>query len=53
MMVAAGGPAAAAPAEEKTEFTVELTEAGANKNKRYQSCPRSYEQRLKGSKRFG
>src|SRR6185437_6870028 len=31
MMMAAGGAAAGAPAEEKTEFTVELTEAGANK----------------------
>jgi large subunit ribosomal protein L7/L12 len=32
MMMAAGGPAAAAPAaEEKTEFTVVLTEAGPNK----------------------
>lgn len=31
MMMAAPGAAAAAPAEEKTEFTVELTEAGANK----------------------
>lgn len=33
MMVAAAGNggAAAAPAEEKTEFTVELTDAGANK----------------------
>src|SRR5256886_505873 len=32
MMVAGGGPAAAAPAvEEKTEFTVVLTGAGANK----------------------
>ena len=30
VMMAAGG-AAAAPAEEKTEFTVELTDAGANK----------------------
>jgi len=29
--VAAAGGAAAAPAEEKTEFTVVLTEAGANK----------------------
>ncbi len=29
--VAAAGAAAAAPAEEKTEFTVVLTEAGANK----------------------
>ena len=28
---AVGGPAAAAPAEEKTEFTVSLKEAGANK----------------------
>jgi large subunit ribosomal protein L7/L12 len=28
---AAGGGAAAAPAEEKTEFTVVLTDAGANK----------------------
>jgi large subunit ribosomal protein L7/L12 len=28
---AAGGGAAAAPAEEKTEFTIELKEAGANK----------------------
>ncbi len=31
MVAAAGGGAAAAPAEEKTEFTVVLTEAGANK----------------------
>ena len=31
MMAAAGGTAAAAPAEEKTEFTVMLTEAGAQK----------------------
>lgn len=31
MMMAAPGAAAAAPAEEKTEFTVELTDAGANK----------------------
>lgn len=32
MMMAAGGAAAgAAPAEEKTEFNVELTEIGANK----------------------
>ncbi len=31
MMGAMPGAAAAAPAEEKTEFTVELTEAGANK----------------------
>ncbi|OGE81895.1 MAG: 50S ribosomal protein L7/L12 [Candidatus Doudnabacteria bacterium RIFCSPLOWO2_02_FULL_48_8] len=31
MMMAAGPAAAAAPAEEKTEFTVELSEAGANK----------------------
>jgi len=32
VMVAGGGPAAgAAPAEEKTEFTVVLTSAGANK----------------------
>lgn len=31
MMMAAGPAAAAAPAEEKTEFTVELTDAGANK----------------------
>jgi len=31
MVAAAGGAAAAAPAEEKTEFTVVLTEAGANK----------------------
>ena len=30
-MMMAQGPAAGAPAEEKTEFTVELTEAGANK----------------------
>lgn len=30
-LVAAPGAAAAAPAEEKAEFTVELTEAGANK----------------------
>lgn len=30
-MMMAGPVAAAAPAEEKTEFTVELTEAGANK----------------------
>lgn len=29
--VAGGGGGAAAPAEEKTEFTVELTNAGANK----------------------
>ena len=31
MMAAAGPAAAAAPAEEKTSFNVELTEAGANK----------------------
>jgi large subunit ribosomal protein L7/L12 len=31
MMAAAGAAAAAAPAEEKTEFSVVLTEAGANK----------------------
>jgi len=31
VMVAAAGGAAAAPVEEKTEFTVVLTEAGANK----------------------
>src|SRR6266567_7913588 len=31
MMAAGGGAAAAAPVEEKTEFTVVLTEAGANK----------------------
>ena len=31
MMMAAGGAAAGAAAEEKTEFNVELTEAGANK----------------------
>lgn len=31
MMMGAMPAAAAAPAEEKTEFTVELTEAGANK----------------------
>lgn len=31
MMMAAGPAAGAAPAEEKTEFTVELAEAGANK----------------------
>ena len=31
MMAAGGGAAAAAPAEEKTEFTVVLTDAGANK----------------------
>jgi large subunit ribosomal protein L7/L12 len=31
MMMAAGPAAGAAPAEEKTEFTVELSEAGANK----------------------
>jgi large subunit ribosomal protein L7/L12 len=31
MMMAAGPAAAAGPAEEKTEFTVELTDAGANK----------------------
>lgn len=31
MMAAAPGAASAAPAEEKTEFTVELTDAGANK----------------------
>src|SRR5688500_8634439 len=31
VMVAGGGGAAAAPAEEKTEFTVTLTEVGANK----------------------
>jgi large subunit ribosomal protein L7/L12 len=31
MAVAAAGPAAAAPAAEKTEFTVILSEAGANK----------------------
>ncbi|MDR3643234.1 MAG: 50S ribosomal protein L7/L12 [Candidatus Doudnabacteria bacterium] len=30
-MMMAGAGAAAAPVEEKTEFTVELTEAGANK----------------------
>lgn len=30
-MMMAAGPAAGAAAEEKTEFTVELTEAGANK----------------------
>ena len=30
-MMAGGGSAAAAPAEEKTEFTVVLTGAGANK----------------------
>lgn len=31
MMMAAGPAAAAVPAEEKTEFTVELSDAGANK----------------------
>jgi len=31
MMAAGGGGAAAAPVEEKTEFTVVLTDAGANK----------------------
>jgi len=31
MMAAGGGAAAAAPVEEKTEFTVVLTDAGANK----------------------
>ena len=31
MMMAAGPATAAAPVEEKTEFTVELTEAGPNK----------------------
>lgn len=31
MMMAAGPAVAGAPAEEKTEFTVELTAAGANK----------------------
>ena len=31
MAVAAAGPAAAAPAAEKTEFTVVLSEVGANK----------------------
>lgn len=31
VMMAAGGAGAGAAAEEKTEFTVELTEAGANK----------------------
>lgn len=31
MAMAAAGPAAAAPAAEKTEFTVVLAEAGANK----------------------
>jgi large subunit ribosomal protein L7/L12 len=31
MMAGGGGAAAAAPAEEKTEFTVVLTEVGANK----------------------
>ena len=31
MMAGGGGAAAAAPAEEKTEFTVVLTDAGANK----------------------
>ena len=31
MAMPAGGAAAAAPAEEKTEFTVTLTEVGANK----------------------
>jgi len=31
MMMAAGPATGAAPAEEKTEFTVELTDAGANK----------------------
>ena len=31
MMMAAGGAGAGAAAEEKTEFNVELTEAGANK----------------------
>lgn len=31
MMMAAGPAAGAAPAEEKTEFDVELTDAGANK----------------------
>jgi large subunit ribosomal protein L7/L12 len=31
MVVAGGGAAGAAPAEEKTEFTVVLTEVGANK----------------------
>lgn len=31
MMVAAGPAAASAPAEEQTEFNVELTDAGANK----------------------
>ncbi len=31
MMMAAGPAAGGAPAEEKTEFTVELTEAGPNK----------------------
>jgi large subunit ribosomal protein L7/L12 len=31
MVAAGGGAAAAAPAEEKTEFTVVLTEAGPNK----------------------
>jgi large subunit ribosomal protein L7/L12 len=31
MMMAAGPAAAAAPVDEKTEFTVELTDAGANK----------------------
>jgi len=31
MMMAAGPAAAAGPVEEKTEFTVELTNAGANK----------------------
>ena len=31
MMAGGGGAAAAAPAEEKTEFTVTLTDVGANK----------------------
>jgi large subunit ribosomal protein L7/L12 len=31
MAMPAGGAAAAAPAEEKTEFTISLTEVGANK----------------------
>ena len=31
VMMAGGGAAAAAPVEEKTEFTVVLTDAGANK----------------------
>ena len=50
---AGGGGAAAAPAEEKTEFTVVLTNVGRQQDRRHQSCPRSHEPWPQGSQGLG